>query len=292
MGKPFRVRPGWANGSRYISLFSAMARLKPGVTPAQAVAEATASGRGGPDPGLTAIAIFGSRGAVDVSVVPALDLHDRRRPSGLDRLPCRRRPAARDRHREHCQRAARACHDAPAEIAIRSALGAGSGRLARQLLIENLLLGLVGGAVGLAGAAWLHRILPAVLPADFPRASEITLDLRVVVFALVVTLVASVAFGLLPALNVRRANLVEALTEDSLAPIGGSTRTRTARARALIMAGQVAVASVLLIGASLMIRSFVAMLNVDRGYDVTNVLPRAFRFLRLRTKRPETRGAR
>ena len=91
-------------------------------------------------------------------------------------------------------------------------------------------------------------------------------------FAAGVSVVSSVAFGLLPALQARRINLVDALTEDSLAPVGGSTRTRTARTRALIMAGQVAVASVLLIGASLLIRSFVALWQVDRGYDVTNVL--------------------
>jgi putative ABC transport system permease protein len=158
------------------------------------------------------------------------------------------------------------------EIAIRSALGAGSRRLARQLLIENLLLGLMGGTVGLLAAFWLHRVLPALLPADFPRAADVTLDVRVAAFAIAVSIASSIAFGLLPATQARSVNLVEALTEDSLAPVGGSIRTKTARARAVMMAGQVAVASVLLIGASLLIRTFIAMLNVDRGYDVTNVL--------------------
>ncbi len=158
------------------------------------------------------------------------------------------------------------------EMAIRSALGAGSRRLARQLLVENVLLGLMGGAVGIAAAFWMDRALPSFLPPDFPRAADVALDLWVLGFAVLVSVVASVAFGLLPALHARRLNLVESLTEDSLAPVGGGSRSKTARARTLIMAGQVAVASVLLIGASLLIRSFVALLHADRGYDVSNVL--------------------
>ena len=270
---PLRVHPVVGdNGSRYISLFSAMARLKPGATPAQAAAEATARARSAPDPGLTAIAIFGSRGPVDVSAVPALELMtgEVRQPLMVFLAAVALLLATATANIASVQLARSTTRRR--EIAIRSALGAGSGRLARQLLIENLLLGLVGGAAGLAAAAWLHRILPSILPADFPRVSEISLDFRVMAFALAVTVMASIAFGLLPALHVRRVNLVEALTEDSQAPVGGSARTRTARARALIMAGQVAVASVLLIGASLLIRSFVAMLNADRGYDVANVL--------------------
>ncbi len=158
------------------------------------------------------------------------------------------------------------------EMAIRSALGAGSRRLARQLLVENVLLGLMGGAVGIAAAFWMDRALPSLLPPDFPRAADVALDPWVLAFAVLVSAVASMAFGLLPALHARRLNLVESLTEDSLAPVGGGSRSKTARARTLIMAGQVAVASVLLIGASLLIRSFVALLHADRGYDVSNVL--------------------
>jgi len=271
---PLRVRPviGENPETRHISLFSAMARLEPGVTPAQAAAEGSARGRGAPDPGLTAIAVFGSRGPVDVTAVPVLDAmtRDVREPLIVFLVAVGLLLATATANVASVQLARSATRRR--EIAIRSALGAGAGRLARQLLIENVLLGLMGGLVGLLGATWLHRALPSLLPADFPRAGDVALDLRVMAFAVGVSVVSSVAFGLAPALQARRINLVEALTEDGLAPVGGSTRTGTARARALIMAGQVAVASVLLIGASLLIRSFVAMWNVDRGYDVTNVL--------------------
>ena len=271
---PLRVRPvlGENPETRYISLFSAIARLKPGVTPAQAAAEGSARGRGAPDPGLTAIAVFGSRGPVEVTAVPVLDAMTRevREPIIIFLVAVALLLATATANVASVQLARSATRRR--EIAIRSALGAGGGRLARQLLIENVLLGLLGGLVGLLGATWLHRALPTLLPADFPRVPDVTLDFRVMAFAAGVSVVSSVAFGLLPAMQARRINLVEALTEDSLAPVGGSTRIRTARTRALIMAGQVAVASVLLIGGSLLIRSFAAMWRVDRGYDVTNVL--------------------
>jgi putative ABC transport system permease protein len=271
---PMRVRPviGENPETRFVSLFSAMARLRPGVTPAQAAAEGTARGRGAPDPGLTAIALFGSRGPVDVSAVPVLEAMtgDVRQALILFLVAVGLLLATATANVAGVQLARSTTRGR--EIAIRSALGAGSGRIARQLLIENVLLGVMGGLVGLIAAYWLHQALPAVLPADFPRALEVTLDVRVMAFAIAVSVAASIAVGLLPALHARRVNLVEALTDDGLAPAGGSTRTKTARARAVIMAGQVAVASVLLVEASLLIRSFVAMLNVDRGYDVTNVL--------------------
>ena len=270
---PFRVRPVVGeNNSRTISIFRAMARLKPGVTAAQASAEATARARSAPNPLLTAVAVFGSQGPAEVTARGALDDMTRevRQPLLVFLFAVGLLLATATANVASVQLARAATRRR--EMAIRSALGAAGSRLPRQLLIEKLLVGMSGGLLGGLGAFWLHRGLPRLLPADFPRVMDVALDLRVLAFAFAISVVSSVAFGLMPALSARRLNLVEALTEDSLAPVGASGRTRTARVRALIMAGQVAVASVLLIGASLLIRSFVSLLNVDRGYDVTNVL--------------------
>jgi putative ABC transport system permease protein len=267
------IRPVRGEGNQtYISLFAAMARLKPGVTPQQAADEATARGRAGADPGLAGMAVFGSRGPTVVTAAPVLDAMTQEvRPAllvllaavGLLLVTATANVASVQLARATTRRR---------EMAIRSALGAGSGRIARQLLVENVLLGLTGGLLGVLAAFWLHRMLPSLLPADFPRVQAIALDLRVLAFALAVSVVSAVAFGLLPALQARRINLVESLSADALAPVGGSTRGSVARSRALIMAGQVAVACVLLVGASLLGRSFMALLNVDPGYDVENVL--------------------
>ena len=86
------------------------------------------------------------------------------------------------------------------------------------------------------------------------------------------SILASIAFGLLPTLLARRLNLVEALVEDSLAPVGGTLRSGIARTRAGIMAGQIAVAAILLVGAALLIRSFVGLAKTDRGYKPENLL--------------------
>ena len=270
---PFDVPPVVGeNNSHRIAIFRAMARLKPGATAEQASAEGTSRGRAAPDPMLTAMAVFGSRGPVEVSAAPVLDAmtQDVRRPLLVFLVAVVLLLSTATANVAGVQLARAATRRR--EMAIRSALGAAGSRLARQLLVENLMVGLTGGALGVAGAFWLHRALPSLLPADFPRVSEVALDLRVLTFALAISVVSSIAFGLLPALGARRTNLVESLSEDGLAPVGAFSRTKTARARSLIMAGQVAVASVLLVGASLLIRTFVSLMNVDRGYDVTNVL--------------------
>jgi predicted permease len=142
----------------------------------------------------------------------------------------------------------------------------------RQLLVESLLLGLLGGAAGLFLSWLIEGVLPSVLPADFPRVTAIALDSTVVLFALLASIVASLVFGILPALRARRLNLVESLAEDATAPVGAGSRTSVARARALIMAGQIAIACVLLVGASLLGRSFYALLTADRGYDPSGIL--------------------
>ena len=158
------------------------------------------------------------------------------------------------------------------EMAIRAALGAGSARVARQLVVESLLLGLAGGGAGLLVAWSLHRLLPSVLPADFPRVNELSMDSTIVLFALLVSVTTSVVVGFVPALRVRRLDLVVSLAEDGTSPVGAGSRSRAARARMLIMAVQVAIACVLLVGASLLGRSFVALVTADRGYDPSGIL--------------------
>ena len=106
----------------------------------------------------------------------------------------------------------------------------------------------------MAGARLLIALLPAVLPADFPRMSDITLDWRVALASTAATLAAIAVCGLVPALQARRLDLVQSLADDNLAPVGG-VRTPAGRLRAAIMAGQIAVACVLLIGAGLLGRS-------------------------------------
>jgi putative ABC transport system permease protein len=271
---PFHVPSvvGDTPGSVQIAIFGAMARLRPGATAAQASAEATARARGGPSPGLAAVAMFGSAAPPDVSVVPALDaLTADVRPAlsvffvavALLLITATANVASLQLARATVRRR---------EIAIRSALGAGGARLARQLLVESVVLGLAGGVIGLVLAGALHRALPSVLPADFPRLDDVAIDGRVMAFALGLSLVTSVAFGLWPALQVRRLDLVQGLTEDGLAPSGGGGRSPTARVRALIMAGQIAIACVLLLGAGLLGRSFISLMRADRGYDPANVL--------------------
>ena len=152
------------------------------------------------------------------------------------------------------------------EIAIRTAIGAGAVRLIRQWLVESSLLGAAGAAAGLLMAMLLHRGLPAVLPAGFPRVDDVRLDWRVALFACGVALVVSLACGMVPAFRARRDQLTDALAEGT-ASTPAVTRTTAARIRTTFMAGQVAIACILLVGASLLARSFTALLEVDRGFD-------------------------
>lgn len=266
---PFRVRSAQGN---YLSMFNALARLRPGTTPAQASAEGTARGTFAADTGMTTMAVFGGRGPVEITTQPL-----REALTAEVRLPlivllvavvlllvtATANVASLQLARATTRRR---------EMAIRAALGAGTTRVTQQLLIESTLLALVGGAAGL-GLAWLlHRVLPSLLPADFPRGDDLAVTAPVVLFAIAVSTLTGIAFGVLPALRARRLNLVESLAEDGTAPIGARGRSRTAQARMAIIAAQVAIACILLIGASLLGRSFVALIGADRGYDPSGVL--------------------
>jgi predicted permease len=267
---------------RRVTIFSALARLRPGVAPARAAAEATARARSAPDPGLAAVAMFGSNGPAEIGVTPAVDMMTAEvRPALRVLLAAVTLLLVTATANVASLQLARAT-TRRREIAIRAAIGAGGVRLARQLVVESATIGLAGGVAGLALAAALHRALPSLLPADFPRIDDVTVDLRVMLFAIAVSIVAGVACSLLPARHARRLNLVASLSDDGGAPekgsypffgsFGKSDPLFRGGARTFIMAGQIAIACVLLIGGSLLTRSFVALLHTDRGYDPTNLL--------------------
>jgi predicted permease len=111
-----------------------------------------------------------------------------------------------------------------------------------------------------------------MLPADFPRTADVRFNSIVLVFAVAVSVLASIVAGVLPALRLRRLDLVQSLSEDATAPVGTASASRVGRTRMTIMASQIAVASMLLIGASLLGRSFLALLDTDRGYEPEGVL--------------------
>jgi putative ABC transport system permease protein len=155
------------------------------------------------------------------------------------------------------------------ELAIRAAIGAGRLRLIRQLLTENVLLACVGGLAALMVTAFGLDLLPKLIPPELPRFKPISLNLSVLAVALVVSLATGILFGLTPAWAACRAAIGETLK------LGAVTSTRGARqawsSRGLIV-GQMAVALVLLTGAGLMVRSVVALLTVNPGFDPHNVV--------------------
>jgi predicted permease len=153
------------------------------------------------------------------------------------------------------------------EFAIRAALGAGQWRLLRQSLTESTLLALVGGGLGLLLAAWGTRAALNVLPTGLPRADEVGLDARVLFFTAAVSLLTGVLAGLAPALKTSQWRLAETLKESGRGAGGGRHR-----AQGVLVAVEVALALVLLIGAGLMIRTLIALWQVDPGFRPDNVL--------------------
>ena len=258
-----------------LSIFNAMARLKAGVTPGQAAAEGTALGRSAPDAGVVVMAVFGSRAPLEISAVPLLEAQTApvRLAITVFLVAACLLLATATANVASIQLARGTARRR--EIAVRAALGAGGIGLLRQSLVESAVMCLSGGAVGLLLAGLLHGVIPLLLPPDFPRLTDVRVDLRVAAFAVLVSLVASVAPGLLFALQARRVDIVAALAEDGRAPAGAGARSRAGRMRALIISGQMAVACALLVGAALLTRSFGALLTADRGYDPANVLTAA-----------------
>ncbi len=256
---------GWGNMYNH----SVVARLKPGVTLAQAQAD-SARAIGEVEKLYPAAMIAFFRGAhVGASVVPYSQTvtGNVRRPLllmlvavGLVLLIACANVAnlllARATSRQR-------------EIAVRAALGADRGRLTRQLMAESLVLGLVSGVAAILLGAWGMRVLLAIAPSELPRLAEVRIDLRVLVFALGLSLLTAILFGILPALEATRIDPHDALKEGGRS--GGASRGRR-RIQDLLIISQTALAVMLLIGAGLLVRSFAHLLETDTGFRPQHVV--------------------
>jgi predicted permease len=159
------------------------------------------------------------------------------------------------------------------EFAIRGALGAGQGRLVRQLLSESVLLALAGGTLGVLLAQYATQAALRVLPSQLPRAADIRIDTHVLLFTLAISLFAGILFGLAPALKTSQPRLHEALKESGR---GGSGARH--RAQGVFVVIEMAMTLVLLVGAGLTIRSLLALWGVDPGFRPNDVLTFALSF--------------
>ena len=158
------------------------------------------------------------------------------------------------------------------EIAIRLAMGASRVRLIRQLLTESLLLSIVGGIAGVLLAIWIVRALLAFKPPiDFPLTIDLGLDWRVLLFSLGVSVVAGAVFGLAPALQSTRPNLLNALKDTSAQGGGGRTRLRS-----VLVVTQIAISLVVLIAAGLVVRTLQQLQTMNPGFDPQNALTMSF----------------
>lgn len=155
------------------------------------------------------------------------------------------------------------------ELAVRAALGAGRWRIGRQLVTENLVLALAGTILGLVIAYWTTQVMLALVPGSLPRADDIGLDWRVLSVAALLTLLAGAGFGAAAAFAVQWSQLGSALHESDLRSTGG---VRHRYGRRLLAVTEVALSLMLLIGAALLTRSFMALQNVRLGFDPSNVI--------------------
>src|SRR5215468_7422959 len=160
------------------------------------------------------------------------------------------------------------------EMAVRTAIGAGRRRVVRQLLTESVLLSAVGGALGLLLAVWGLALLRWLDPGDVPRLDSIRIDNRVLAFTSAVTMLTGILFGLAPALRSSRVNLAETLKEGGRSLVGGNLRLRN-----LLVVTEIALSLVLLIGAGLLIRSFLRVQRVEPGFAPQNVLSMRMAFV-------------
>jgi predicted permease len=154
------------------------------------------------------------------------------------------------------------------EVAVRVALGAGRGRLMRQLLTESVVLALIGGVLGLAMSTWAVAAVRGTDVQILPRQGEIAIDGTIVAFTVVLSVITGLLFGIAPAIRLSRGSLHATLREGARGATGGSL----ARVRGALVLGEVAVALMLLVGAGLLIRSFDKLTKVNLGFDPSHVL--------------------
>ena len=263
MWSPFVFPQSWSNHKDMGRFITVVARMKPGATYSQAQTQMTAIAsqleHEYPD----------SQSHWGVNVVPLRDqISGELRPSLLVLfgavafvllIACANvsslllaRAASRER-----------------ELAIRTAIGASRWRIARQLLMESLLLALIGGGLGVALAVWGTNALLAASPRNLLDLAAISLDLRVLIFAVASTLLAGLLFGFLPSYISAHSRISETLKEGGR---GSSAANRRAFARNAFVVAQLGLALVLLTGSGLLIRSFVRLIGVDPGFDTGHLL--------------------
>jgi len=266
-------RPG-ENPDRPFGGFHAVGLLRSGVEVEQAAAEGTLAARSaGPRP-MAADLILGKGGPVEVRVRPLIDeITARVRPAllvllvgvGLVLLI-----ACANVTNLLLSRGVRRRR----ELAMRAAVGATNSRLARQLMIETLVLSAAGGALGVALGWALARAVPAVAPADFPRLADIHMDAPTLWFGAGASLTAGLLAGMLPALRVAKGGLLADLRDGGAVSAGRQAR----RLGAGLLVAEAALAVMLLVAAGLLGRSFVRLLAVDPGYDAAGVLTARIHF--------------
>jgi putative ABC transport system permease protein len=171
------------------------------------------------------------------------------------------------------------------EISVRAAIGAGRGRVVRQLLTEGLSLGLAGGILGMALARWAVMGVIALAPADLTRHLAVEIDLRVLLFAVAVSLATGLIFGLAPSLVSLREDMTRGLREDSRSSTG-----RGGRARSLLVGAEVALSVMLLCGAGLLFRTLIGLQAVKPGLNAENVLTFSVQIPTARYREPAQRA--
>ncbi len=159
--------------------------------------------------------------------------------------------------------------DRQKEIALRIALGASRARVIRQLVVESVVLASVGGAAGLIVASWAVALLTSASVGGVPRMQNIAVDWPVVLFAMGISVLTGILFGLVPAVQVTQQPIRDALNEESR---GGSGSVRQRKIRSVLVVVEVGLALVLLIGAGLLLRSFSSLVRVSPGFDPSNLL--------------------
>jgi putative ABC transport system permease protein len=153
------------------------------------------------------------------------------------------------------------------ELALRMAVGAGRARVIQQLLTESVLLGLIGGAGGVLAARWAVKGLVSLAPSDLTRGAQVSFDVRIVLFAVGLSLATGILFGIAPALAASRGQLADGLREGGRSIAGGTNQLR-----AWLVGAEVALSVMLLVGGMLMFRSFIGLQRVDPGLDPSGVL--------------------
>ncbi len=172
------------------------------------------------------------------------------------------------------------------EIAVRSALGASRLRIVRQLLTESILLAVFGGVLGLLLAWWGIEVLIKFIPEDVPRLAEINLDLWVLGFTLLISFITGIFFGVAPAIQGSKTDLNEAMKEGSR----GMTGSRHSRLRSTLVVVEVAIAIVLLVGAGLLVQTFLKLQRVDLGFNSHNLLTASIDLPSSEYPKPEQRA--